>query len=165
MSTGPPLRIGRLVVPPWQSNFYCSVHSDASSEKCLIFPEPFCHERLLLGGPHCRGVISGVVQWQKHAALLCRNLPQLLLAQGVRSGLLWGSMPQTPHFNWLVNIIWSEPLLSTFCRSWEVLISGSLRSLPRNCLLSLRCCLALLVGSTAGSSRGLTCLICRRGSR
>ena len=51
--------------------FYCSFHSGESSEKRLIFLEPFSYERLLLGGPHNWRIIAGVVKWHKHGDRLC----------------------------------------------------------------------------------------------
>ena len=85
-------------------------------------------------------------------------------AWGVHSDLLQGSTPQTPHFHWSINVSQSVILLSVIHWSWEVWVPGSPRGIPQRYLLPPQFCLALLVVSTAGFSRGTTCLICWRGS-
>ena len=52
--------------------FYRPIYSSAELEKSLIFPEPFGSERLLLGGPHVRGLITRVVRRCEYVTRLCQ---------------------------------------------------------------------------------------------
>ena len=48
--------------------FYCPIYGGVESEQSFILSEPFSSERLILVGTHHRGVISGVVWWQKNVS-------------------------------------------------------------------------------------------------
>ena len=50
--------------------FACPVYVVTESEKSLILSEPFVSDRLILGGHHYQGVITGSVRWYKGVACL-----------------------------------------------------------------------------------------------
>ena len=154
---------GRLVPPPWLYAFLRLRPRRCICKKVLGFVVTFQFRVLV---PGCYPCSVGSCQGCAVAQTIILSVPCTTRlsssARGVCVGLLQGSTLRTPHSHWPINVDQPVLLLSVLRWSSEGYVLVSPQGIPRCCSLPPPDCITLLLGLTAGLSRGKTQLICWR---